>query len=1538
MKWFNHILCIFLCVISSLTYAQKISVDNSLSAQQLVENTFSQGCVDVSNITSPINGSLSSLGSFGFFQRASSNFPFQNGLVLTSGNADEAGNALNNNVLNDGTAAWGGDTDLENVLGISPGDLEVTMNATVLEFDFVSISNTIQFNYIFASENYFANSPCLNDYVDGFAFLIREVGTTAYTNIAVIPGTNTPIRTNNVHNQIDGFCNAENEQYFEGNNIGDTNYNGRTIPLTATATITPNVQYHIKLVIADTRDVNFDSAVFIEGNSFNATVELGDDVTTCASNVLLNANINNAQASYSWFRDNVLLTGEVQSVLDVTVSGTYRVQIDISLAESTCTITDEIVIDLSNTQSSTPITNIEVCDDLSNDGADVFNINSKDTEALNSVASGGNYVVSYHTSATDAENNTSAISGNYPNTSNPQTIYIRIEDIDTGCLAFNDFQLIVNSLPIITQPAPLTLCDDQTADGSIEIDLNQVNDEITNGQSNLQVTYHFTQSDADMGINLIPMPYINTNANDQVFVRVINPQTGCASTTILGINILENPILTETQNHYIDACDTDGDGFADFDITSVASDILNGLTNVSISYHENEDDALTGANPISDPANYTNATIEEQIVYIRVVDPNTGCFSIAPIEIHTNLLLTGTNILDFAVCDIDNDGVEPFNFGGIEDIIIFDIPNISVQFYETESDRDNNNAPIDKTVDYFPTNNPQTIYITLTSPTCNETANFDLILNPIQTFPPIGSQIVCDEDQDGFTTIDLSQFDTQLFQNQPGFDVSYFESQTDAETNLNQLPTLFDNITNPFTIYARVRSSSSFCADVTSFEIEVANAPIANTPTPIIQCDDDQDGFFIINLEDRNTEMIGTTTDRTIIFFNTQEDADANSNPITNPTIYNTQTADIIARIENSITGCYVTQTLSVIINTLHAFPTITDFRICEDNTDNIGDFLLSTKDAEILNGETDRQVFYFANESDAISGNSPIDKSMNYQNTSNPQQIFVRVENDTDPNCFSTSSFMLDVGTNPIFNEPIDLFICDDMSNDTSETIDLDAISAQITNGITETLDVTFYTTLEDAEASMDAISSQFTNTSNPQEIFVQVDDGTTCVSITSFNINIIPSPMVNNIPPFEQCDVDFDELVNWDLTDAEVNILDIRQDDIAVTYFETLEDAEDDISPITTPENYNNTSNPQTVYLKVINTISNCPVILPIELIVNLPPSFNDFSNYEICDNNSNSFNLNIIDNIIVDSLDDRNITYYSTLQNATNQTNILDTDYTYQTTNDTIHIRIENTITGCVFIYPFELIINPLPIANTPNNIELCDNDFDGLLDIDLETQTASILSTQNSAIHMVTYHNSFNEADAANNALSSPYTASNNEIIFVRISNILTSCYSTTSFSTIINPLPLTDIPDQTICPENFPLVVNAETGFTEDTYLWSTGETTSEIEITAIGMYNVTVTTPNGCFVTSTFNVIESEPATIDVVEVVDFSDPNNVTVTVTGIGDYLYQLDDFEPQESNLFENVGLGYHTLTIIDVNGCASVTKEILVIDAPKVFYTK
>jgi gliding motility-associated-like protein len=179
----------------------------------------------------------------------------------------------------------------------------------------------------------------------------------------------------------------------------------------------------------------------------------------------------------------------------------------------------------------------------------------------------------------------------------------------------------------------------------------------------------------------------------------------------------------------------------------------------------------------------------------------------------------------------------------------------------------------------------------------------------------------------------------------------------------------------------------------------------------------------------------------------------------------------------------------------------------------------------------------------------------------------------------------------------------------------------------------------------------------------------------------------------------------------------------------------------------------------------------------------------------------------------------------------------------------------------------------------------------------------------------------------------YVAFNTEDIYVRVQNNTTGCFSTTQFSIIIHPRPIVDIPDQVMCLDNLPLLVSANTNNLTDTYIWSTGETTPEINITVIGIYSVTVTTEFGCETTQVFNVTESETANIQIIDTVDFSDPNNITITISGIGNYLYQLDDFPPQESNFFENVGIGYHIITVYDLNGCDEVSKEVLVLDFPK-----
>tara|TARA_R110002049_G_scaffold139652_1_gene300382 strand:- start:281 stop:5089 length:4809 start_codon:yes stop_codon:yes gene_type:complete len=1519
-------------LICSISYAQQVTVDNSVSPQDLIQNTLIQGCVEVSNISSPSNGSSIGVGSYGYFEKSASDFPFENGIVLTTGNANSAGNGQNNDILNDGDATWLTDSDLETALGITG-----TVNATSIEFDFVSISNQIQFNYILASEEYFGNFPC--EYSDGFAFLIRKSGTSdPYTNIALVPGTTTPVNTKTVHDDIVGFCPASNEEYFEGYNVGDTNYNGRTTVLSATATIQPNVQYQIKLVIADQTDKNYDSAVFIEGNSFDASVDLGDDISTCANSTELDGNIANTSATYSWFLNNVQIASANQATLTATQSGNYRVEISLPLAGSSCIIEDDVNITLNSTQTAEPISDFALCDDQSGDGIEMFDLSTKDAEVLTSVPA-SSYVISYHYTNAEAISNTNAINSPIQNSENPQTIQVRIEDIINGCLAYSSFDLIVNSLPIITNPTALVVCDDQTADGSTAMDLNSLKDsEITLSQSGLIVTYHSSASDAAAGINAYPMPYTNTNATEQLFVSVQNAETGCISITTLDISVIESPVIN-MEPHFIDACDSDHDGYAFFDLTSIIPEILEGLTDVTVTFHESAADASTGDNPIINDTNYENLIADQQIVFVRVANNNSGCASIVPVEIHTNLLLTGTVIEDVTLCDIGNNDVEEFDFVNISETIINELEDVTVEFYETENDRDNGNNAINTLLPYENTSNPQTIYITITSTTCSEDSDFKLVVNPIVEFTSIVSTDVCDENQDGFTSTELATLDSAVTDGQEGYNVSYYPTAQDAEDDTNAFSNFYTNTTNPFTIYTRIASDNTGCYDTNTLEVNVLPAPESEKPLDIILCDADRDGFSEINLVQTIPNSVLATANRSVTFHNTLSDAQLNENEIINSLNYNAQTETVLMRVENTNTGCYAIEELDIIVNKLPFVGDLTNYinelNFCEDASDGIGEFIFENKDDEALSGQTGMEVSYYLNQADADNKANAIDKANIYENVTNPQEIYVRIHNTTDESCYTTSSFTIEVGTNPTYNEPTNILVCDDSVVDGSTMFDFTDKITEVSSGIPDIQTVKFFTSEDDAINDVNEIPLQFQNTVNPQQIYVQIDNGTICQSITSFVINVISTPEVLPAGSLTECDDDLDGTLQFDLTFAQANILDIRQEDLEVSFYENFADSEATANEIVNPDNYTNTSNPQTVYMTVTNTISNCYVTIPIELIVNQPPLINDFEIFDACANDTQTVDLTEINEAARDTNYNVLFSYFDNEADAIANTNALDTNYTYQTDFDTLFVRTEYSTTHCSTYYKFNLNVNPLPIANQPSDLVTCDDDFDGIMEFDLSQQTSTVLGGQSPINYTVTYHGSELQANENNSAIESPYMAFDNETIYARIENNNTGCYSITSFTTIVNPIPVIDIENQVICLESQPLLVSANTNISTDTYLWSTGEVTPEIEISQIGNYWVKITTQFGCENTGYFGVSESETATIETTEIVDFSDPNNITVTISGIGDYLYQLDNFEPQESNHFENVAMGYHTVTIIDLNGCANVTKEVLVVDFPKFF---
>ena len=508
-----YILTIFIFA-NSFLYAQTISVTDNFTAQDLVQNKLvNSSCATVSNF-SVTGGNFGVQDSYGYFTDGGSTFPFQNGIILSTGKAVSAVGP-NGSLLSEGDTSWAGDLDLEQALSISN-----SINATILEFDFTPLTTKFSFDYIFSSEQYLSNpSPAQCNYTDGFAFLLKPVGGNTYQNIAVIPGTTTPVKVNTVRGS-GTICPAINEQFFDTFNSTNhpTNFNGQTKVLKAEATVIPGTLYHIKLVIADQGNNLYDSAIFLKGGSFKSetTITTSKNAPFCSGDVVTLTANQTGTNSYKWFKNGIEIIGETNATYTITNNTnaneiTYTVQV--TLGSTTCTSEGEIKIKFNPLPVLSNQTLIQ-CDD-NNDGFSIFNLKKLDNAIRNNDLTLGN-VTYYESLGGNAIANPSA----YQNTiTNSQIIYAKVSNA-AGCSsnAVVTLQIANNSIPTQND---IKVCDeDGIFDGKANFILPTQLSSIPN---KLVIEYYVTLTDAVKQMNPLVSPYKNTTTNFQtIYARAIN--------------------------------------------------------------------------------------------------------------------------------------------------------------------------------------------------------------------------------------------------------------------------------------------------------------------------------------------------------------------------------------------------------------------------------------------------------------------------------------------------------------------------------------------------------------------------------------------------------------------------------------------------------------------------------------------------------------------------------------------------------------------------------------------------------------------------------------------------------------------------------------------------------------------------------------------------------------------------------------------------------------------------------------------------------
>lgn len=252
-------LVIPLILLSGNAIAQLTTEVNVYTPEQLVNNVLLGGGVTASNIV--YTGSPTAIGKF---NGANTNIGLNSGIIMNTGTVQIGTNGPqgpNNSASSGVDNGQAGDPILAGITG------QTSTNAARLEFDFVPTSDSIQFNFVFGSEEYpeFVNAS----YNDAFGFFITGPnpagGSFTNENIALVPGTTTPISIDNVNA-------GSNSSYYVNNSGGPTiQYDGFTTPITAKSPVICGQTYHIILVISDMGDGQYDSAVFLEEGSFSSS-------------------------------------------------------------------------------------------------------------------------------------------------------------------------------------------------------------------------------------------------------------------------------------------------------------------------------------------------------------------------------------------------------------------------------------------------------------------------------------------------------------------------------------------------------------------------------------------------------------------------------------------------------------------------------------------------------------------------------------------------------------------------------------------------------------------------------------------------------------------------------------------------------------------------------------------------------------------------------------------------------------------------------------------------------------------------------------------------------------------------------------------------------------------------------------------------------------------------------------------------------------------------------------------------------------------
>lgn len=332
-----------------------------------------------------------------------------------------------------------------------------------------------------------------------------------------------------------------------------------------------------------------------------------------------------------------------------------------------------------------------------------------------------------------------------------------------------------------------------------------------------------------------------------------------------------------------------------FDFTTLTTGIINGNTNFTVTYHNSQNNAITGNSPL------TTTLVDGTTVYyyrLKYTDPANptnpinGCFETGEFKFKQGNIVASDVTLQ--ACNTNGFGIGTFNLNLAN---VFGDPTATKKYYPTQNDLNAGTNQITNPTAYISAA-PKTIFVKVTSVEgCTDSAEITLqFLPPL----PVNNVILntCNNNNTGSGVFDLTAANVYTGSN---ITKKYYLTFADLTAGTNEITTPAAYTSGvPKKIFVKVINAEG-CTGNGEITLQFYPTVTVNEAT-LESC------FIAANITtaafDLSTANVNSQPGSTKKYYTTLANANAGTNEILNFTNYITTNGEVYVKVFNS-NGCY---------------------------------------------------------------------------------------------------------------------------------------------------------------------------------------------------------------------------------------------------------------------------------------------------------------------------------------------------------------------------------------------------------------------------------------------------------------------------------------------------------------------------------------------------------------------------------------------------------------------------------------------------------